>query len=44
MNWTSGYVSEIDYTYGYYGELNPSKLRLACLSANIAPPSTDPLR
>ncbi len=44
MNWTSGYVSEIDYTYGYYGELNPSKLRLACLSANIAPPSADPLR
>ena len=44
MNWTSGYVSEIDYTYGYYGELNPSKLRLACLSANVAPPSADPLR
>jgi Predicted methyltransferase regulatory domain/Methyltransferase domain len=44
MNWTSGYVSEIDYTYGYYGELNPSKLRLACLSENIAPPSADPLR
>ena len=44
MNWTSGYVSEIDYTYGYYGELNPSKLRLACLSANIAPPSAGPLR
>jgi hypothetical protein len=44
MNWTSGYVSEIDYTYGYYGELNPSNLRLACLSANIAPPSAGPLR
>jgi hypothetical protein len=44
MNWTSGYVSEIDYTYGYYGELNPSKLRLACLSANVAPPSAEPMR
>ena len=27
MNWTSGYVSEIDYTYGYYGELNPAYRR-----------------
>ncbi len=44
MNWTSGYVSEIDYTYGYYGELNPSKLGLACLSAFVAPPSTGPVR
>ncbi len=44
MNWTSGYVSEIDYTYGYYRELNPNNLRLACLSADIAAPSTGPLR
>jgi hypothetical protein len=44
MDWTSGYVSEIDYTYGYNGELNPSKLRLACISANVAPPSADSLR
>ena len=44
MNWTSGYVSEIDYTYGYYRELNPNNLQLACLSANIAPPSTSCLR
>ena len=44
MNWTSGYVSEIDYTYGYYRELNPNNLRLACLSADIAPPPASPLR
>jgi len=44
MNWTSGYISEIDYTYGYYGELNPSKLELACLSAHVAPPRLSPLR
>jgi hypothetical protein len=35
---------EIDYTYGYYRELNPSNLRLARLSADIAAPSTAPLR
>ncbi len=44
MNWTSGYVSEIDYTYGYYRELNPNNLRLACLSADIAPLPASPLR
>jgi hypothetical protein len=37
MNWTSGYVSEVDYTHGYYRELSPSLLRLACLSAGVAP-------
>jgi SAM-dependent methyltransferase len=36
MTWTAGYVTEIEYTYGYYRELSPSLLRLACLSAGIA--------
>src|SRR5262249_48536004 len=44
MDWTAGYVTEIDYTHGYYRELCPGVLRLACLSAGIAPPSTKPLR
>lgn len=35
MNWSAGYVSEIEYTYGYYRELSPSLLRFACLSAGI---------
>ena len=26
--WHGGYVSEIDYTHGYYGELSPSRLRM----------------
>ena len=38
-SWTSGYVTELEYTYGYYRELCPGLLRLACLSAGIAPPS-----
>src|SRR4051812_32308778 len=39
MDWTAGYVTEIEYTYGYYRELCPGVLRLACLSAGVAPPS-----
>jgi SAM-dependent methyltransferase len=43
MSWTDGYVSEIGYTYGYYRELNPVLMRLACLSAGVAPPPARPL-
>jgi SAM-dependent methyltransferase len=43
-DWTAGYVTELEYTYGYYRELSPSLLRLACLSASVAPPSTKQLR
>lgn len=37
-DWTSGYVADIGYTYGYYHELNPLRLRLALLHAGLAPP------
>ena len=43
-SWTSGYVTELEYTYGYYRELSPGILRLACMSAGIAPLSTKQLR
>ena len=43
-SWTSGYVTELEYTYGYYRELSPGLLRLACISAGVAPPSTKHLR
>lgn len=29
QDWTSGYVADIGYTYGYYGELNPLLIKLA---------------
>lgn len=38
-DWTDGYVSEIDYTYGYYYELSPQRAELPLLNAGIAPPS-----
>jgi hypothetical protein len=31
-SWTSGYVSELDYTHGYYREMAPLHLELAMLS------------
>ena len=37
-DWTSGYVADIGYTYGYYLELNPLNTQLAFLYAGISPP------
>jgi SAM-dependent methyltransferase len=37
-NWTSGYVAEIGYTYGYYRELNPHRVTLAFLKAGVVAP------
>ncbi|HWY82229.1 MAG TPA: hypothetical protein VNY10_09920 [Roseiarcus sp.] len=44
MTWSAGYPTEIEYTYGYYRELYPTYLRLACLSAGIATAKADPLK
>ena len=38
-DWASGYVTDIDYTYGYYAELNPARIRLAFLNAGLAFPN-----
>jgi SAM-dependent methyltransferase len=37
-DWTDGYVSELDYTYGYYTELNPVRAALPLLNVGLAPP------
>ena len=37
-DWTAGYVADIGYTYGYYTELNPLRVRLAFLKAGLVPP------
>lgn len=37
-DWTAGYVADIGYTYGYYIELNPLRMRLAFLNAGLAIP------
>lgn len=37
-DWTSGYIADIAYTYGYYTELNPLRIKLAFLNAGLVPP------
>ena len=37
-DWSAGYVSDVGYTYGYYTELNPLRVRLAFLNQGLACP------
>lgn len=34
-DWTDGYVADIDYTFGYYQELNPLRVKLAFLNSGL---------
>jgi len=34
-DWTAGYVADIGYTFGYYTELNPLRVRLAFLNKGL---------
>lgn len=36
--WSSGYVSDIGYTFGYYRELNPLQVKLAMLNVGLEYP------
>ena len=36
--WRDGYVGEIDYTFGYYEEMNPQRVKLAFLHAGLVSP------
>ena len=36
-NWSEGYVSDIDYTYGYYQELEPHNVKIPFLMAGKRP-------
>jgi SAM-dependent methyltransferase len=37
-DWTAGYVADIGYTFGYYGELNPQRVKLAFLNKGLVFP------
>jgi SAM-dependent methyltransferase len=37
-DWTAGYVADIGYTYGYYLELNPQRVKLAFLNSGLVAP------
>jgi SAM-dependent methyltransferase len=34
-DWTAGYRADIDYTYGYYMELNPARMKFALAGSGI---------
>lgn len=40
-NWNEGYVTDTDYTLGYYKELNPHELTIPFLMAGMAKPNFD---
>ena len=44
MDWTSGYVAEIDYTHGYYRELAPGLIDIALLMSGHEPPDRSSTR
>lgn len=37
-NWSAGYVADIGYTFGYYAELNPLRVKLAFLNKGMVFP------
>lgn len=34
-NWSSGYITDLQYTHGFYKELSPTHLRFAALSSGF---------
>ena len=44
MNWTSGYMAEIDYTHGYYPELSPVFMTYAALNRRVGFHTGTPFR
>jgi SAM-dependent methyltransferase len=39
-DWTGGYVADINYTHGYYQELNPLRIAMAFANAGLQAPAT----
>lgn len=37
-DWTAGYVADVGYTFGYYQELNPLRIKISFLSAGLLSP------
>ncbi len=40
-DWTSGYVSDVEYVGSFYGDLAPSVIDFTCLMNGVAPPITE---
>lgn len=41
MNWSSGYVTDVEYVPGFYREQSPSIIDLACLIQGYEPPASN---
>ena len=41
-DWTSGYMAEVGYSFGYFPELNPLRARAALINLALAPPPAGP--
>lgn len=41
QDWTSGYVTDVTYTHGYYPEMNVARLRLTLLANGIPCPNVE---
>lgn len=39
-DWTAGYVADIGYTFGYYSELNPLRVKLAFINKGLVFPQS----
>ena len=39
-DWSSGYVSDVEYVGSFYGDLAPSQIDFICLMNGVAPPTT----
>lgn len=39
LDWTAGYVADVDYTFGYYNELDPGRVKMAFYNAGLVPPA-----
>ncbi len=37
-DWTAGYTADVNYTYGYYPDLNPSKVKFMLITQGLAYP------
>lgn len=40
-DWGEGYITDVEYTHGFYPELAPLNLSLACILAGVRPPDFD---
>lgn len=38
QDWNQGYITDINYTHGYYETLNPLRIKLCFLAQNLLPP------